>query len=103
MSNDIKSKVDNKTKVKPEESASDSEPVLVIPEPIVTEEYVDNTIARLRRRWRIREMSIYECKKNALSPEQEYAIIEIDKQQERLNRQDSGSGKLHYSSHFVVS
>lgn len=53
---------------------------------IVTDEYVDDTIARLRRRWRIREMSIYDCKKNALSPEQEYAIIEIDKQQERQGR-----------------
>lgn len=77
------------------EDENGDESVLVIPEPIVSEEYVDNTIARLRRRWRIREMSIYECKKNALSPEQEYAIIEIDKQQEQLDRQDSESGKLH--------
>lgn len=92
MSDDTKSKVEE---VKPEESASSNEPALVIPEPIVTDEYVDDTIARLRRRWRIREMSIYECKKNALSPEQEYAIIEIDKQQEKMSRQDSGSGKLH--------
>lgn len=66
-----------------------SGPALDIPEPIVTDEYIDSTIERLRRRWRIREMSIYECKKNALSPEQEYAIIEIDKQQEELGRQDS--------------
>lgn len=71
-----------------------NEPALDIPEPIVTDEYVDSTIERLRRRWRIREMSIYECKKNALSPEQEYAIIEIDKQQEKLDRQDSKNGKL---------
>ena len=96
MSNDIKSKVDDTAEeVTPEEIANSNEPALVIPEPIVTDEYVDSTIARLRRRWRIREMSIYECKKNALSPEQEYAIIEIDKQQEKLSRQDSGSGKLH--------
>lgn len=95
MSNDTKSKVDNKTKVKPEENVSDDEPLLIIPEPVVSEEYVDSTIEKLRRRWRIREMSIYECKKNALSPEQEYAIIEIDKQQEKLSRKDSGSGKLH--------
>ena len=79
----------------PEEIANSNEPALVIPEPIVTDEYVDSTIARLRRRWRIREMSIYDCKKNALSPEQEYAIIEIDKQQEKMNRQGSRSGKLH--------
>lgn len=71
-----------------------NEPALDIPEPIVTDEYVDSTIERLRRRWRIREMSIYECRKNALSPEQEYAIIEIDKQQEELDRQDSKNGKL---------
>ena len=77
------------------EGENSDEPALIIPEPVVSEEYVDNTIARLRRRWRIREMSIYECKKNALSPEQEYAIIEIDKQQEKMSRQDSGSGKLH--------
>lgn len=84
MSDDIKSRVDDMAEeVEPEESASGNETVLDIPEPIVTDEYVDDTIARLRRRWRIREMSIYECKKNALSPEQEYAIIEIDKQQER--------------------
>ena len=96
MSNDTKNKIDDTAEeVEPEESASSNEPALVIPEPIVTDEYVDSTIARLRRRWRIREMSIYECKKNALSPEQEYAIIEIDKQQEKLSRQDSGSGKLH--------
>lgn len=96
MSNDIKSKVDDTAEeVTPEEIANSNEPALVIPEPIVTDEYVDITIARLRRRWRIREMSIYDCKKNALSPEQEYAIIEIDKQQEKLSRQDSGSGKLH--------
>lgn len=96
MSNDIKSRVDDMAEeVEPEESASGNETVLDIPESIVTDEYVDDTIARLRRRWRIREMSIYECKKNALSPEQEYAIIEIDKQQEKLSRQDSGSGKLH--------
>lgn len=96
MSDDTKSKVDNTAEeVDLEESASSNEPALVIPEPIVTDEYVDDTIARLRRRWRIREMSIYECKKNALSPEQEYAIIEIDKQQEKMSRQDSGSGKLH--------
>lgn len=68
------------------EGENSNEPVLDIPEPVVSEEYVDNTIARLRRRWRIREMSIYECKKNALSPEQEYAIIEIDKQQEKRGR-----------------
>lgn len=87
MSDDIKSRVDDMTEeVEPEESASGNETVLDIPEPIVTDEYVDDTIARLRRRWRIREMSIYECKKNALSPEQEYAIIEIDKQQERQGR-----------------
>lgn len=96
MRDDTKSKVDSMAdEVEPEESASINEPALKIPEPIVTDEYVDNTIERLRRRWRIREMSIYECKKNALSPEQEYAIIEIDKQQEKLSRQDSGSGKLH--------
>ena len=96
MSNDIKSKVDDTAEeVTPEEIASSNEPALVIPEPIVTDEYVDSTIARLRRRWRIREISIYECKKNALLPEQEYAIIEIDKQQDKLSRQDSGSGKLH--------
>jgi len=96
MSNDIKSKVDDTAEeVTPEEIANSNEPALVIPEPIVTDEYVDSTIARLRRRWRIREMSIYDCKKNALSPEQEYAIIEIDKQQEKMNRQGSGSGKLH--------
>lgn len=84
MSDNIKSRVDDTAeKVEPEESASSNEPALVIPESIVTDEYVDNTIERLRRRWRIREMSIYECKKNALSPEQEYAIIEIDKQQEK--------------------
>lgn len=87
MSNDIKSKVDDTAEeVTPEEIANSNEPALVIPEPIVTDEYVDSTIARLRRRWRIREMSIYDCKKNALSPEQEYAIIEIDKQQERQGR-----------------
>lgn len=68
------------------EGENSDEQVLDIPEPVVSEEYVDNTIARLRRRWRIREMSIYECKKNALSPEQEYAIIEIDKQQEKRGR-----------------
>lgn len=68
------------------ENENGNEPVLIVPEPVVSEEYVDNTIARLRRRWRIREMSIYECKKNALSPEQEYAIIEIDKQQEKQGR-----------------
>ena len=96
MSNDIKSKVDDTAEeVTPEEIANSNEPALVIPEPIVTDEYVDSTIARLRRRWRIKEMSIYDCKKNALSPEQEYAIIEIDKQQEKMNRQGSGSGKLH--------
>lgn len=96
MSNDIKSKVDDTVEeVTPEEIANSNEPALVIPEPIVTDEYVDSTIARLRRRWRIREMSIYDCKKNALSPEQEYAIIEIDKQQEKMNRQGSRSGKLH--------
>jgi hypothetical protein len=96
MSNDIKSKVDDTAEeVTPEEIANSNEPALVIPEPIVTDEYVDSTIARLRRRWRIREMSIYDCKKNALSPEQEYAIIEIDKQQEKMNRQGSRSGKLH--------
>lgn len=96
MSNDIKSKVDDTAEeVTPEEIANRNEPALVIPEPIVTDEYVDSTIARLRRRWRIREMSIYDCKKNALSPEQEYAIIEIDKQQEKMNRQGSRSGKLH--------
>lgn len=96
MSNDIKSKVDDTAEeVTPEEIDNSNEPALVIPEPIVTDEYVDSTIARLRRRWRIREMSIYECKKNALFPEQEYAIIEIDKQQDKLSRQDSGSGKLH--------
>lgn len=96
MSNDIKSKVDDTAEeVTPEEIANNNEPALVIPEPIVTDEYVDSTIARLRRRWRIREMSIYDCKKNALSPEQEYAIIEIDKQQEKMNRQGSRSGKLH--------
>lgn len=94
MSNDIKSKVDDTAEeVTPEEIANSNEPALVIP--IVTDEYVDSTIARLRRRWRIREMSIYDCKKNALSPEQEYAIIEIDKQQEKMNRQGSRSGKLH--------
>ena len=65
------------------ENENGNEPVLIVPELVVSKEYVDNTIARLRRRWRIREMSIYECKKNALSPEQEYAIIEIDKQQEK--------------------
>jgi hypothetical protein len=87
MSDDIKSRVDDMAEeVEPEESASGNETVLDIPEPIVTDEYVDDTIARLRRRWRIREMSIYDCKKNALSPEQEYAIIEIDKQQERQGR-----------------
>lgn len=92
MSDDIKSRVDDMAEeVEPEESVSGNETVLDIPEPIVTDEYVDDTIARLRRRWRIREMSIYECKKNALSPEQEYAIIEIDKQQEKMSR----SGKLH--------
>lgn len=96
MSDNIKSRVDDTAeKVEPEESASSNEPALVIPESIVTDEYVDSTIEKLRRRWRIREMSIYECKKNALSPEQEYAIIEIDKQQEKLSRKDSGSGKLH--------
>ncbi len=96
MSNDIKSKVDDTAEeVTPEEIDNSNEPALVIPEPIVTDEYVDSTIARLRRRWRIREMSIYDCKKNALSPEQEYAIIEIDKQQEKMNRQGSRSGKLH--------
>lgn len=96
MSNDIKSKVDDTAEeVTPEEIANSNEPALVIPEPIVTDEYVDSTIARLRRRWRIREMSIYDCKNNALSPEQEYAIIEIDKQQEKMNRQGSRSGKLH--------
>lgn len=96
MSNDIKSKVDDTAEeVTPEEIANSNKPALVIPEPIVTDEYVDSTIARLRRRWRIREMSIYDCKKNALSPEQEYAIIEIDKQQEKMNRQGSRSGKLH--------
>ena len=96
MSNDIKSKVDDTAEeVTPEEIANSNDPALVIPEPIVTDEYVDSTIARLRRRWRIREMSIYDCKKNALSPEQEYAIIEIDKQQEKMNRQGSRSGKLH--------
>lgn len=68
------------------ENENGNEPVLIVPEPVVSKEYVDNTIARLRRRWRIREMSIYECKKNALSPEQEYAIIEIDKQQEKRGR-----------------
>lgn len=87
MSDNIKSRVDDTAEeVEPEESASINKPALVIPKPIVTDEYVDSTIARLRRRWRIREMSIYECKKNALSPEQEYAIIEIDKQQERQGR-----------------
>ena len=95
MSNDIKSKVDDTAEEVTPEIANSNEPALVIPEPIVTDEYVDSTIARLRRRWRIREMSIYDCKKNALSPEQEYAIIEIDKQQEKMNRQGSRSGKLH--------
>ncbi len=50
---------------------------LDIPEPIVTDDYVDSTIERLRRRWRIREMSIYECKKNALSPEHSLTRLEI--------------------------
>ena len=83
MSDDTNNRADGMTKAETKEGVNNSEPVLDIPEPVVSEEYVDNTIARLRRRWRIREMSIYECKKNALSPEQEYAIIEIDKQQEK--------------------
>lgn len=95
MSNNDKDVLDQQAESVVTEDENGDESVLVIPEPIVSEEYVDNTIARLRRRWRIREMSIYECKKNALSPEQEYAIIEIDKQQEQLDRQDSESGKLH--------
>lgn len=81
MSSSNKDVLDQQT-----ENENGNEPVLIVPEPVVSEEYVDNTIARLRRRWRIREMSIYECKKNALSPEQEYAIIEIDKQQEKQGR-----------------
>jgi hypothetical protein len=95
MSNNDKDILDQQAESVVTEDKNGDEQVLDIPEPIVTDEYVDNTIERLRRRWRIREMSIYECKKNALSPEQEYAIIEIDKQQEKLSRQDSGSGKLH--------
>lgn len=97
MSNNDKDILDQQAESVVTEDKNGDEPVpaLVIPEPIVTDEYVDSTIARLRRRWRIREMSIYDCKKNALSPEQEYAIIEIDKQQEKMNRQGSGSGKLH--------
>ena len=83
MSNNDKDILDQQAESVVTEDKNGDEPVpgLEIPEPVVSEEYVDNTIARLRRRWRIREMSIYECKKNALSPEQEYAIIEIDKQQ----------------------
>jgi hypothetical protein len=86
MSNNDKDILDQQAESVVTEDENGDESVLVIPEPIVSEEYVDNTIARLRRRWRIREMSIYECKKNALSPEQEYAIIEIDKQQEKRGR-----------------
>ena len=95
MSSDNEDVLDNnKTETIIGADDKSNEPVLDIPEPIVTDEYVDSTIERLRRRWRIREMSIYECKKNALSSEQEYAIIEIDKQQEELDRQDSKNGKL---------
>ena len=95
MSSDNEDVLDNnKTETIIGADDKSNEPVLDIPEPIVTDEYVDSTIERLRRRWRIREMSIYECKKNALLPEQEYAIIEIDKQQEELDRQDSKNGKL---------
>ena len=86
MSNNDKDILDQQAESVVTEDENGDESVLVIPEPIVSEEYVDNTIARLRRRWRIREMSIYECKKNALSPKQEYAIIEINKQQEKRGR-----------------